>query len=131
MGRGRGGGNAINNSRPVFINGNIAWGFLLPFPNGSQCMALQSTSFIQQSVYLISGNYTISLYYISRTTSFANQIHILLDDSFIGSFCNIGVNTWTLFSTSFTTSNTSIIVLKFLGTSTNDATTGIDNIVIV
>ena len=67
----------------------------------------------------------------SRSISFANQIHILLDDNIIGSFCNIGVNTWTLFSTSFTISNTSIIVLKFLGTTTNDATTDIDNNVIV
>ena len=111
-----GGGNAIDNSGPVFSNGNFAWGFQLPFPNGSQCIALQSTSFIQQSIYLIPGNYTISLYYISRFTAFANQIQILLDDNIIGSFCNIGVNTWILFSTSFTISNNSIVVLKFLGT---------------
>ena len=121
----------IDNSGPVFINGNFAWRFQLPFPNGSQCIALQSTSFIQQSIYLIPGNFTISLYYISRSTAFANQIQILLDDIIIRTFCNIKVNTWTLFSISFAISNNSIVVLKFLGTSSNDATTGIDNIVII
>ena len=59
-----GGVNAINNSGPVIISGNFAWGFQLPFPNGYLCIALQSTSFIQQSIYLIPGNNTISLYYI-------------------------------------------------------------------
>ena len=46
------GNNMILSGGPVLINGIFDFTFQLPFPSGSQCIVLQSNSFIQQSFLL-------------------------------------------------------------------------------
>ena len=116
------------NAGPSLVNGDNGWNILNPVPdNGKQCIALQSTSFIQQSK---SGTYNISVSYISRSAANMNQVNILIDNVIIGTFGNIPVNLWTLFSQQFTISNNSVVLLKLIGVSTGDLTTAIDNITI-
>ena len=121
-----GGNDREFNAGPSLVNGDNGWNILNPVPdNGKQCIALQSTSFIQQS-----GTYNISVSYISRSAANMNQVNILIDNVIIGTFGNIPVNLWTLFSQQFTISNNSVVLLKLIGVSTGDLTTAIDNITI-
>ena len=124
------GGNILNSSGPVIVNGNVSWNFPLPFPSGFQFVAIQANSFIQQPIYLATGSYTISFTYCSRSGSNINPIEILIDDIVIGTSPNISTSVWTPFSLSFNISQNRIVVLKLLGTSLSDQTTGVDNVTI-
>ena len=44
------GGNIMIPLGPILINNTTVWGFNIPFPSGNQYLALQSTSFIEQSI---------------------------------------------------------------------------------
>ena len=54
------GGNSLLPPGPILINDTTVWGFTVPFPSGNQFLALQSTSFIEQSMYMTTGLHTIS-----------------------------------------------------------------------
>ena len=123
-----GGGN--NSLGPPLVNGVLYWTFAMPFPSGNQCIAIQANSFIQQSVYLSSGTYTLSFMYCSRSASNINPINVLIDDVVIGTSPNVSTNVWTIYNQSFNISQNRIVVLKLLGTSLLDQTTGIDNVTI-
>ena len=125
-----GGGNNLNFLGPPLVNGVLFWTFALPFPSGNQCITIQSNSFIQQSVYLPSGTYTLSFMYYSRSAFNINPINVLIDDIVIGTSPNVATNVWTVLNQSFNISQNRTIVLKLLGTSLLDQTTGIDNITI-
>ena len=124
-----GGGNVLNQLGPVLINGIDAFAFTLPFPSGKQCIVLQSNSFIQQSIYVDAGTYTISFMYATRSDNM-NPVKISIDNVIIGMTPAISVKPWTSFSIPFTVIYDKVIVLKFMGTSLLDQSTGIDNIVI-
>ena len=49
------GGNWLDPQGPVMVNSVTVWGFSNPYPSGDQCIGLQSSSFIQQSMYLAKG----------------------------------------------------------------------------
>ena len=68
--------------------------------------------------------------YCSRSASNINPINVLIDDIVIGTSPNVATNVWTFFNQSFNISQNKTIVLKLLGTSLLDLTTGIDNITI-
>ena len=76
------GGNWLDPQGPVMVNSVTVWGFSnpypypYPYPSSNQCIGLQSSSFIQQSMYLASGQHTISLYYHTRSMDNANSINI-------------------------------------------------------
>ena len=125
-----GGNDTEKSAGPSLVNGINGWNILNPFSDGNQCIALQSTSFIQQSFFFKSGSYNISVSYISRSYNNNNQINILIDNVIIGTFGNFPVNVWTIFSQQFTISNNSVVVLKLIGLSIGDVTTAIDNITI-
>ena len=87
-----GGGIVFNTSGGfALINGIVDFIFPLPFPSGSQCIVLQSKSFIQQSLFLNSGNYTISFMYSSRSGLTINPISISIDDVIISTTPNSAV----------------------------------------
>ena len=68
--------------------------------------------------------------YCSRSASNINPINVLIDDIVIGTSPNVATNVWTVFNQSFNISQNKTIVLKLLGTSLLDQTTGIDNVTI-
>ena len=70
-------GNLVLPQGPILINNITVWGFTIPLPSGNQCLALQSTSFIEQSMYMTTGIHTISFYYHTRTGDSGNPINIL------------------------------------------------------
>ena len=68
--------------------------------------------------------------YYSRSGSYINSINVLIDDIVVGTSLNVATNAWTVFNQTFNISQSRIIVLKLLGKSLSDQTTGIDNITI-
>ena len=54
-----GGGNWIDPQGSVILNSISVWGTSNPFPSYNQCIGLQSNSFIQQSMYLVSGQHKV------------------------------------------------------------------------
>jgi hypothetical protein len=95
------GGNP-NNSNPNSNNTGPAIsspGNEFAFPinqTGNQVLAIQSTSFIQQSVFLNAGTYIVSLYYVSRTDQGTelNPINISIDSTIIYTI-DIAKTEWT------------------------------------
>ena len=71
-----------------------------------------------------------SLSYLTRASFSPNPINILIGNIIIGTFGSVASSSWTLFSQSFTISNTTIVVLKLVGLVSEDSTTAIDNITI-
>ena len=123
------GGNWIDPQGPVMANGFNVWSFSNPYPSGNQCIGLQSSSFIQQSMYLASGQHTISLYYHTRPMYDGNPINILMNNTIIGTVGSVAVNSWTFYSQTFTIPISGIIIVKLEEISSS--TTGIDNIIVV
>ena len=125
------GGNIANSTEQgcALIYGIFDFTFQLPFPSGSQCIVLQSNSFIQQSIFLNSGMYNISFMYASRSGSSLNPISISIDGVIIATTPNISVTPWTFFTQSFVVSIGKIIVVKLFGTvSSINQSTGIDDV---
>ena len=85
------GGNLMIPLGPILINDTTVWGFTTPFPSSNQCIALQSTSFIEQTIYMTAGLHTISFYYHTRTGESGNPINILMNNSIIGTTSSVAV----------------------------------------
>ena len=124
------GGNVLNQLGPALINGIDSFNFALPFPSGKQCIVLQSNSFIQQSIFVYEGTYEISFMYATRSGVDVNPVSISIDNVIIGTTPAISVKPWRSFSIPFTVIYDKLIVVKFMGTSLLDQSTGIDNIII-
>ena len=123
--------NVQSNQGPVFINSNTVWGFTTPFPDGNQCVGLQSNSYIQRPVLLKMGTRTISFFYHTRPNYPANPVSITLGTmTILGTLPNISANSWTPYSVQVNIVDDVIVLLRFVGTVTYDATTAINNIVI-
>ena len=123
------GGNLVLPQGPILINNITVWGFTIPLPSGNQCLALQSTSFIEQSMYMTTGIHTISFYYHTRTGDSGNPINIVIDNSIIGTTSSAAVNSWTFFSQTFTIPISGNVIIKLEGTLST--TTAVDNIIVV
>jgi hypothetical protein len=95
-----------------------------------QALAIQSTSFIEQSLYLNKGIYELSLYFYSRNDTQVNPIIISIDSNVIATI-NTKVSNWTLYKIQFNLVNDGNILLKFKGGSNSNLTTGIDQIEII
>ena len=111
------------------VNGLTVGGFSNPYPSGNQCIGLQSSPFIQQSMYLASGQHTISLYYHTRSMDNANPINILMNNIIIGTVGSVAVNSWTLYIQTFSIAISGIVIVKLEGV--QSTTTAIDNIIVV
>ena len=123
------GGNLVLPQGPILINNTTVWGFTTPFPSSNQCIALQSTSFIEQTIYMTAGLHTISFYYHTRTGESGNPINILMNNTIIGTVGSVAVNSWTFYSQTFTIPTSGNVIVKLEGTLST--TTGIDNIIVV
>ena len=122
------GGNWIDPQGSVTVSSISVWGFSNPFPSCNQCIGLQSNSFIQQSMYLVSSQHTISLYDHTRSGETGNPISKYINNALIGTISSIAVSSWTFFSQTFTIPIAGTVILKLEGTLST--TTGIDNIIV-
>ena len=80
-------------------------------------------------MYMTTGLHTISFYYHSITGDLGNPINILMNNTIIGTTSTVAVNSWTLFSQTFTTPISGNVNVKIEGTLST--TTAIDNIIVV
>lgn len=64
------------------MNNSSAWGYPMPYPNGSQAVAIQGTAGINQFLYLNAGNYNISFYSVARPPPYgSNPINVVLSNN--------------------------------------------------
>ena len=123
----------------VLINNSTAWGYPTPYPNGNQCLSIQMTQYVAQTLYLQSGpQYTITFFACGRNccdgSGQSNPINIQLyttDNQYISTIYNFQppVSVWTNYSTTFTVQNAQNYQIFFSGTWTaGDRSTAIQNI---
>jgi len=137
----------INNSTKVsgwwfkacLLNNSKVWDFPTPYPNGSQCVCIQSESSIAQTLDLsVNTQYKLTFAACGRNccdnTKLSNPINIQLyttNNQFISTIYNFQppVNKWTNYSTTFTVNSSQKYQLFFSGTwKSSDRSTAIQNI---
>jgi hypothetical protein len=119
-----GGNNANGGSGPAISDGGTGFGFP-NYINGEQALAMQSTSFIEQTIYLVAGTYEFSLYYMGRGNGPVNPIQIFINQE-LKTTITQQVSGWTLFTHTFDILKAENKTLRLEGTSNGDITTGID-----
>jgi hypothetical protein len=119
------GGNLASIAKgPAISNGQAGFNFPA-FINGEQALAMQSTSFIEQSIYLDVGTYVFSMYHISRNGTDNNPLKISLGGKLLTTLNQVVTN-WTLFTYTFNVLEAGNKLIRIEGTATTDLTTGID-----
>jgi hypothetical protein len=103
----------------VLLNNSGAWLYPMPYPNGNQCVSIQRTHSISQTVNLIPGNYTLSFYSVGRNccdgSGQSNLVNIQLNGTTIYSV-QPPVDKWTQYSKTFNVTNRGNNEIKFQGT---------------
>ena len=101
------------------LNNSKDWGYPMPYPNGDQCVSLQRTGAISQTIKLDSGNNTISFIACGRNccdgSKTGNAINVLLNDVVIYTF-EPPIDKWTTYTTNFNVTKSGNNVIKFQGT---------------
>ena len=114
------------------LNNSKDWGYPMPYPNGDQCVSLQRTGAISQTIKLDSGNNTISFIACGRNccdgSKTGNAINVLLNDVVIYTF-EPPIDKWTTYTTNFNVTKSGNNVIKFQGTWTKtDRSSALQNI---
>jgi hypothetical protein len=124
----------------VLLNQSSAWGYPMPYPSGDQCVSIQMTASISQTINLSAGtSYTLTFSACGRNccdgSGQANPINIFLNLNTTSSTNNQiytftpGINNWTNLSTNFTVQTSGNYSLVFQGTwSQGDRSTAMQNI---
>ena len=67
----------------VLVNNSDAWGFTKPYPNGSQCISIQGTQWVTQTLQFSAGDYVLSFDSVGRNccdgSGIANTIIVYID----------------------------------------------------
>ena len=125
----------------VLVNNSSAWGYPTPYPTGNQCVSIQMTNSMYQTIYCQTGvTYQLSFVACGRNccdgSGQANIIVISLvnpqnnSSQFVFEF-QPPVSSWTTYSTSFTVNTSQYYNLAFSGTwSAGDRSVAIQNIVL-
>ena len=125
-----------NFSNGAILNNSRSWGFTMPYPNGTQCVCIQKTASISQTINLSSGNYTLKLmasaknYKSSKlnTSNISNPINIQLNGTTIYTV-NPQINVWNNYTTTFNITKSGNNIITLIGTSNqNDPSTAIQGI---
>jgi hypothetical protein len=132
-------------SNAALINQSQAWSYPMPYPSGEQCISIQMTSSINQTIQLTANKqYTLTFSACGRNccdgSGLSNPINIFLNASTsttnnnqnqIYSF-TANVSGWANYSTNFTVSSTGNYFLIFQGTwSNSDRSTALQKIKII
>jgi hypothetical protein len=127
------------NFNAVLVNNSSAWGYPTPYPNGSQCLCIQATQYVSQTVYFEAGiQYTLTFVACGRNccdgSGLSNPINVQLyttNNQLVSTIFNFQppVSQWTNYSTTFTVGTSANFQLYFSGTWTEgDRSTAIQNI---
>lgn len=115
------------------VNNDWNWGFPTP-PFGNQCCAIQSISYIEQTINLAVGDYTLTFMCCGRPLypwgRGANPLNLLLNG--VAFQTNVTPSfTWTSYSFTFNVSTPGNNVIRFKGTiNDGDFTSAIQNVVL-
>jgi len=122
-----GGGNGTNG--PALENGNSAWGYTTPKPDGVQAVSLQKDSSVSQTIdFPAAGEYTLT-WYAERRGGQVNPAVVSLDGTTLSSWSAPSGSSWTQFSTTFTVAAPGVHTLQFAGTVTaSDVSVAIDKL---
>ena len=103
----------------VIVNNSGAWGYSMPYPNGSQCLSIQTTQSVAQTLYLNAGEYTLSFIAIGRPccdgAGASNPVNISLNGSVFFTV-QPPINKWTNYTKNFSVSTTGNNRILFKGT---------------
>jgi len=106
----------------VLSNNSSAWGYPIPYPNGNQCVSLQTTQELWTNNWISFSpgvTYTISFYACGRNccdnSGVANPIDVGLEGNKFYSFTP-PINKWTKYSANFTVSSEGGQRISFKGT---------------
>jgi len=116
----------------ILVNNSSAWGFVMPYPFGNQCVSIQRDQSISQVVDFNSGSYNISFYACGRNccdgTGTSNPIAIQLNGTTISTI-QPPVNVWKNYSIAFNVVTNGKNTIIFKGTTTStDKSTAIQNV---
>ena len=121
-----------NFNSACLLNNSSAWVYPIPYPNGNQCVSLQQTASISQTLNLKPGNYTLTFYSVGRNccdnSRQSNPVNIQLNGK---TFYSVQppINQWTKYSTTFNVTTNGNNEIKFLGTWTaGDRSSAFQNI---
>ena len=124
----------------VLVNNSNAWGYPMPYPTGSQCVSIQKTQYLSQTVYLQTGvTYTLSWTACGRDCCDGShqsnpinvQLYVAATNGYISTVYNFQppVSVWTNYSTSFTVQTSQNTKIFFSGTwASSDRSTAVQNI---
>ena len=122
----------------VLVNNSQAWGYPVPYPSGNQCLCIQMTQYVSQTLNLGAGSYTLTFFAVGRNccdgSGQSNPVNIQLyttDNQYISTIYSVQppVGKWTNYSTTFTVQNTQNYKIFFSGTWTaGDRSTAFQNI---
>ena len=106
----------------VLANNSSAWGYPMPYPNGNQCVSLQTTQELWTNNWISFSpgvTYTISFYACGRNccdkSGVANPIDVGLEGKKFYSFTP-PINKWTKYSANFTVEKQQGMRISFKGT---------------
>jgi hypothetical protein len=119
------------NYNAVLVNNSAAWTYPIPYPNGDQCCSIQNSEYIEQTINLSMGSYTLSFMACGRNCcDGTNPLNISLNGvEFTTNF--VATTAWTSYSFNFDVSTSGSNVLKIMGTNTaGDKSTGIQNVIV-
>jgi hypothetical protein len=119
------------NYNAVLIHKSAAWTYPIPYPNGPQCCSIQNTEYIEQTINLSMGNYTISFMACGRNCcDGVNPLNILLNGLEFNTNL-VPTLAWVNYSFNFQVSTSGSNVIKITGTNTaGDKSTAIQNVVV-
>jgi hypothetical protein len=113
------------------MNSSNSMGYPQPYPNGNQAVSIQKIQSIRQSLNLNIGSYVLTLFACRRNccdnSGSANPINIQLNGVVIFTI-NPNLASWQYFSIPFTISISGVNTLSFIGTSSTDRSTALQNI---
>ena len=98
--------------------------FALPYPNGDQCIVIQDQEYMEQTISLNTGSYTLSFMACENRGFFArggNPIDIQLNGTTFFSFTPPATEVWTRYITTFNVTTTGNNTIKFTGIEQNNS----------
>lgn len=119
------------NYNAVLINKSSAWNYPIPYPNGPQCCSIQNSEYIEQTINLSMGSYTLSFMACGRNCcDGVNPLNILLNGTELATNV-VTTLAWTNYSFNLEISTSGNNVIKIMGMNTSgDKSAGIQNVII-
>jgi hypothetical protein len=120
------------NFNALIFNNWAGWGYPLPYPQGSQCVAIYLNAIISQNIQLNIGTYNLSFYACSATNYGSAPVNVFLGEqsNIIYNFTPTTTSGWQQYNTSFTMTSSGNYSLGFqtLQGSNQWSNVGIQNI---